>query len=260
MAAHQFRVFIPVADLPVVGKEYILPQAAAHHIATVLRSRVGEALTVIFNEHSQSYTAIITALKPKVSVKLICEKAALWVPSPVRTMLVPILRGNNSDLAVEKLTELGVTEILLWRADKSLVQLKSAGLLQKKLARWERIAQAAAEQSGRTNTPRILAAEDLEQALVIYNQNRKSNEFFLVCSLRQEVKSLKALGAATCCSIIVGPEGDFSDGELSSLSQTDAIFISLGPWLLRAETAAIAACAAANLLMYKTQSDMNESV
>lgn len=263
MASHNFRVIVTDIDpsLPGsgLGQEIVLSSESSHHVATVLHRQEGDTLIVAFSEINKSFSAVITELRPAVKLKLIAEEQTAWRASPVRALIAPILRGDHSDLVIEKASELGVSTIILWRADRSVIQLKSPDVLKNKIARWERIAQSAAQQSGRNGAAEIKAVQDLAAALALFAQARLEKELLLICSLDPSAQALKDLNSAPYYSVLIGPEADFTDAEISLAQAAGALPVTLGPWILRSETAAIAACAAINALNVVTPDLLRKS-
>jgi len=152
-------------------------------------------------------------------------------------------RGERMDFAIQKSVELGASEICLFPARRCVVQHDEKGLL-KKLPRWGKIALEAAKQSGRGNIPPVTAASDFSSAMV---QAAKVDQAFFFYenetqqSLRQALDQRPDFQTA---SLVIGPEGGFTEEE-ASLALTHGLrSVSLGPRILRAETAPAAALAA----------------
>jgi 16S rRNA (uracil1498-N3)-methyltransferase len=142
------------------------------------------------------------------------------------------------DWIIQKAVELGATGILPWQAERSVLKLDGERAA-KRLAHWQGVAIAACEQCGRNRLPRIDAPGRLADVLA-RSQGR-----------RQVVLSPLPGAAADpiwreACALVIGPEGGFSPAELATLTAAGAASLTLGPRILRTETAGLAALSALN--------------
>lgn len=147
------------------------------------------------------------------------------------TLAQVIPKGHKLDFVVEKATELGIVRLIPVRSSRSVADASAH-----KLERWSRLARAAAQQSGRTRVPQIESPIDF---LALVARIRKFDVTLLAwelatASLRE---ALRALDGARTVLLIVGPEGGFSHDEASAAIAAGACAVSLGPRILRTETA-----------------------
>lgn len=208
---------------------------AARHIARTLRMRVGERLC-LFDGGGQEAAATITAIA-RDSVSVDCEAAlAVDRESPLSVELaIAVSRGERMDTVVQKATELGVARLRPLLSERVGVRLDPARW-QKKHRHWQRVAISACEQCGRNRLPQIdpptalaaLLAEPLrcELALLLHPGGGAGQ------TLPERCRSLR---------LLVGPEGGFSDDEVTAALAAGYRPLQLGPRILRTETAPLAA-------------------
>ncbi|MBX7136508.1 MAG: 16S rRNA (uracil(1498)-N(3))-methyltransferase [Oligoflexia bacterium] len=240
--SHERRVFIDGELLP--GATVELPPQAAHYISTVLRLKAGHQLVAVSKSSSSEFDAIVAALAPTVSIKILSKRRTKAPRSRIGTVCVALLKGDRNDLLCDYLTELGVAQIVFFQAARSIAKV-APETASKKLERWCKIAQSAAGQSGRADIPTVAIKLGLEEALRTIES--QTGDTVLCCSLADDAKELKSIELGRgLVHLVIGPEGDFSPEEETLLSQADTQKLSLGPIRLRAEVAALAAVCAVN--------------
>lgn len=238
MSAHRF--YIPPERWTL--KPLLLDNAEAHHCLDVLRLGVGSRL-VIFDGRGSEITAEITTvgkgkahLKELMSVKTEPLRCAI-------TLAQAIPKGKNMELIVQKATELGVAKIVPLLSDRAVVQLSDEEA-RKKREKWQQVVIEAAKQCGQNWIP--LVAEPITPKKFFAEFDRY--ELPLIASLQHDARSLKVTLAdfreqhgrrPASALILIGPEGDFTPAETSSAKRAGCTPVSLGPIVLRAETAAI---------------------
>jgi 16S rRNA (uracil1498-N3)-methyltransferase len=227
-----------------------LPAAAAVHVAKVLRLRAGAALT-LFDGRGGEFEAQVLALdRHGVQVRVGAHRA-IERESPIAvTLLQCLVRAERMDWIVQKATELGAAAIVPLASQHSVVRLddSSAG---RRLAHWQAVALSACEQCGRNRVPDVHAAVAFEHALA---EARDSAARLMLApqaqqSLASAANALAAAGSRAAVSVLVGPEGGFSEQERSIAQEHGFVGCHLGPRVLRAETAALAALAAIQALL-----------
>jgi len=197
--------------------------------------------SVVFCDGAETdYTATIDSAnfkKTQITFKLTNPQKCLTEP-PVRIVLYQALtKGDKIELIIQKCVELGVYEIVPVMTSHCVVRVRDAA---KKAARYHQVAESAAGQSMRGIVPRVSPAITFENALAQMNSNGQT----LVAHEReQELTLVSALTFASVINIWVGPEGGFTAQEVAALKDRGAVAVSLGPRILRAETAAIATVA-----------------
>lgn len=243
MQRHRYLTPRLYVDAPLaVGARITLPEAAAHHAVRALRLQAGEAV-VLFNGRGGEYAARIESIgKTGVAVQ-IDAFSATERESPLSVTLVQGLSsGDRMDLTVQKSVELGVQAIQPVAAEKSVLRLTGERATAR-CEHWRRVAIAACEQCGRNHVPEILPP------LPLARYAAPANALKLVLA-PDAGTSLKALVGSDTQHIVlaVGPEAGFSEAEERLLVATGFQPVSLGPRILRTETAAPAALAALNAL------------
>ncbi|MFE6167608.1 16S rRNA (uracil(1498)-N(3))-methyltransferase [Viridibacillus arvi] len=211
----------------------------AHHITKVMRMRVGDEIIVVHNGEA-TISRILNFTEDGVHV----EKTDNVMPSPELPIKVTIAcglpKGDKLDLIVQKSTELGMYSLLPFEAERSIVKWDGKKG-KKKQERLQKIAKEAAEQSHRTHIPTIEEPVSFSQLL------KKVPEFDAVFLADEEdakqlertrfADQLKKVYDYKSILVIFGPEGGISRKEATALQGLGCQCISLGPRILRAETA-----------------------
>ncbi|ESP92973.1 16S rRNA (uracil(1498)-N(3))-methyltransferase [Pseudoalteromonas luteoviolacea] len=225
----------------VVNQPATLNDDAAGHIARVLRMKEGEQVS-LFNGQGGEYLARITAISKKTVEVTPFEFVDRCVESPLNVHLGQgISRGDKMDFTIQKSVELGVSEITPLFTTRCGVKL-SGDRLAKKHQQWQKIAISAAEQSGRNFITKVHPPISLEEWL-----GQQSDELKLTLHPRAD-HSIKTLPAPDQgVRFLVGPEGGFTDEEMSNTTEQGFIDIKIGPRVLRTETAALTVLSALQL-------------
>ncbi len=213
----------------------------AHHLTRVLRVEKGQKYEISDNE--QVFLAEVeTASRDLVSFRVL-EKIDAGQCGPFATLYVALIRFERLELLIEKATELGAASIAFFAAERSERGLDRAA--PKRLSRWQRIAREASEQSRRVSMPNLAAPLVLSGILADDARCRLLLDEEPGCT-----PILKALPSGLSdgdrVSILVGPEGGWTERERASAREAGWKSVSLGPGILRTETAAAAALAVIN--------------
>lgn len=231
------RLFIPEA--PEIGRTVTLDDERAHYLGRVLRMRPGDPLTV-FDGSGGEFRAEVAALRRDEASLDILERVVLDTESPLRVRLVQgISRGERMDYTVQKATELGVACVLPVQTARSVVRLGGARK-EKRLEHWRRIAVGAAEQSGRTRVPMLEVPVNLDEYLGTPGADRP--RYLLQPGTPDRLADIATPGDAGI-DLLVGPEGGFETDEERAALAAGCVPVSLGPRVLRSETAGVAALA-----------------
>ncbi|MBE9608061.1 16S rRNA (uracil(1498)-N(3))-methyltransferase [Chitinilyticum piscinae] len=212
------------------GSEFNLPEAQARHVQ-VVRMQPGEAIT-LFNGEGGEYTAVITEMgKRNVAVRIASHDDA-HRESPLHLTLVQVMTAaDRMDYTIQKATELGVN-IIQPITSQYCQQRVSGERAEKRLAHWEGVAAAAAEQCGRTRVPQILPILSLEHWLA----RPCAAELKLLLCPTGAVNWNSLPASADSAIMLVGPEGGFSATEDEMAIAQGYTPVVLGPRLFRAET------------------------
>jgi len=228
--------------MPLAVQETIeLDENCAHYVRTVLRLKK-ECVVTLFNGQGGEYQSEIV----EVSRKQVLVKILSFVERDVESRLQVVLglgvsRGERMDFAVQKSVELGIAQISPLITDHCVVQLKG-DKESNKIRHWQKIAQHATEQSGRTVMPDIEAVE----LLADWVKQQSGLKVFLDPFATQVLQDLQTGGNKV--TLLAGPEGGFSEKEREIAKQAGFIPVQLGPRVLRTETAALAALTAVQVL------------
>lgn len=226
-----------------------LPRDEAHHVKNVLRLKEGAFLEIISRDSHKKYEAVLQTLEPEVQVRILRLSSSTSSISKVNPLIFALCKGDTNEWVLEKACELAVSSIVIFQAEHSVVKLKSAEDAEKKLVRWNKICDAASKQSGNPNIPQIFFCKNLNEALLKADALGSSEQLKVCCSLSENTIDLNTLPTEPRnISLIIGPEGDLSKKEEESLKQQEYKFATLGPYTLRAETAAISAVSAINAI------------
>jgi 16S rRNA (uracil1498-N3)-methyltransferase len=233
------RIFVP--EPLAAGAKLILPAQAGEHLTRVLRLAPGAPLT-LFDGRGGEYSARLGERNGKQVSAQVLAHQALERESPLDvTLLQGIARGERMDLVVQKATELGVTRITPFTAERSVVRT-DARQGERKREHWQAVAISACEQSGRNRVPPIGAPRSLDQAL------QEVPEDGLRCLLSAEsaesLVDMAARASGRAIVLVIGPEGGLSDAEEGLARARGFTGCRLGPRVLRTETASLAALAA----------------
>jgi len=231
------RFFI---DAPLSLGQHELPEAQAHYISRVLRHVAGDAVQ-LFDGSGQEYLGeLIDVGKKAVRVEL-REQLAGQAESPLRIHLGQGLsRGERMDWAIQKATELGVSEITPIVSERCEVRLKDERA-DKRLAHWRQVAISACEQCGRSVLPVIHAPITLAEW-----QGHVQAELKLV--LHPVAAPLESHARPHNLAFLIGPEGGLSEAEVEQAKAAGFHAARLGPRVLRTETAPVVALAVAQQL------------
>ena len=210
---------------------------AARHLTRVLRAQPGQQYEI--SDNQAAYLAEVVESRPDRAVFRVLDRLEVPEP-PVRvTLCAALIKFDRFEWMVEKATELGVERILPVETARTEKGLLAAS--RKRTERWERIARESSQQSRRVRVPQIQPAAGLARALEAPAEYRYFLEESGAPSFpRMLPASRKDAGTA---ALLVGPEGGWTDAERQAAAAAGWLAVGLGPQILRAETAALAALA-----------------
>jgi 16S rRNA (uracil1498-N3)-methyltransferase len=219
----------------------VLPEHAGHHAREVLRLRPGAPVRV-FDGAGAEFEAVLDEVSRRTVSARLGRPAEPRAESSLRLVLAAaVLKGDRMEAVVQKATELGVWEI--WPVVTFRTDAAARPALQgTRSERWERVASGAAEQCGRAVVPHVAPTTTLEGLLARPFDGPRA--VLLETTGHPTLPSLP-VDPVSPLLVLVGPAGGFEPAEAERLRAAGVLFASLGPRILRAETAAVAAVAIA---------------
>lgn len=239
------RIFIPPEEID-KKRQIKLHADKSHYLASVVRCKVGDIIEVIDGK-GNAYEAEISEISKNDVFVDIKGKAVLGDESAFNIAICQgILKGDKMDMVVQKTTELGVAEIFPIITERCLVRET------KKVKRWRKIAEEAAEQCGRSIIPEV--HDPIDISLLFTGHGSKRGFIFWEeggLSLKESIQRLHFSPSQQDMPvyIAIGPEGGLTANEVDMAEKDGLIRTSLGKRILRAETAAIVSVAMVNFLL-----------
>ena len=221
------------------GKTAELDSDNSHHLNKVLRFPVGKNITV-FNGDGFDYSALVQDAKKTTNLKVISKTRNNTESKLDLTLAQGIAKGEKMDFLIQKAVELGVTRIIPMKLERCVVRLRDEKV-QKKIDHWQKIANHACEQSGRSVIVSLSNPLSLEELL----EETIHDGFVLHHRAQIGMSQLKETSKAT---ILIGPEGGLTEKEVSDSEVAGYQSILIGKRVLRTETASLAAIANMQLL------------
>ncbi len=245
---HRFLVPTNVLN----GDSVRLDGETAQQIRRVLRMREGDEIT-LFSGGEYEYNVRLTGFGKETVFGEVMERSPITTEPQVQLSLYLALlnKSEKFELALQKCTEVGVSRFVPLVAERSIGGSVGGG--HAKRERWERIIREAVEQSGRGRIPALEEPVSLQKALTEPPLRAKGDTTHIALiatpaattSLRRALTSRPGVVSA---GLFIGPEGGFSAQEIQAADEAGVIPVSIGPRILRAETAAVAVCA---MLLYE---------
>ncbi len=217
------------------GAVISLSEQNAAHLCRVLRLPAGAAVQV-FDGHGHEFAAVLT--QPGKNAQLTLQGQLInQRESPLNLVLGQVIsRGDKMDFTIQKAVELGISAIYPLSATRCGVKL-DAKRLERKLESWQKIAAAACEQCGRSVVPPVHPVMELRDFCTL-----TETKGYLGLTLDPSATlRLRDLNPSGSISLLIGPEGGFDPSETALASAHQFVGVSLGPRILRTETAALSA-------------------
>jgi 16S rRNA (uracil1498-N3)-methyltransferase len=238
VSAHRFYISPAHWSL----KALALNERESHHCVDVLRLAPGSRV-VVFNGQGLEITAEILSIeKSRVRLKPLLTVKTPPLPCAV-TLAQAVPKGKNMDLIIQKATELGVAKIVPLLSERTVVQVDPADF-QRRLEKWQQVVIEAAKQCGQNWLPQVVDPVTPKQFLAEPDRF----EVLLIASLQEGARSFKSVlneyrdqhgRNPNSALMLIGPEGDFTPAESALAKTAGCIPVTLGPIVLRAETAAL---------------------
>jgi len=226
------------------GARLDLPEAVARHAVRVLRLPPGAPLT-LFNGRGGEYPAVITAITRERVTVSISGWEDVERESPLQLTLVQAIQAaDKMDYTIQKAVELGISAIQPVASKRSVVKL-SGDRQQKREAHWQSVVISACEQCGRNQIPPVTPVQPLDLWLAGPGRPQQDLKLMLAPGAAHSLPQLPPAGRVT---LLIGAEGGLEPNEMKTARLAGFIPVSLGPRILRTETASLAALAAIQTL------------
>lgn len=244
------KFFISKED---IQGNYIVIRHDVHHIVHVLRKQTGDELTVCDGQSTDYDCRIlqIDAGEESIICQITDRRRSASEPEVAVTLYQSLPKGDKMEYVIQKSVELGISRIVPYYSERSLIHLDAKKAAQK-VTRWNAISESAAKQSGRGLIPEVAAVHTFKQAaeeaaqydlaILFYE---KAQDVMLKTVLDKVVQQLGRRPETV--GIWIGPEGGFAPEEAKTLLKAGCVASGLGSRILRCETAGTIACA---LILY----------
>jgi len=207
------------------------------HIRTVLRKQPGDLLTLLDGQGREYTVRIRTIEKEKIDTEIVDQRMR-ELPAVRITLGQGLPKSDKMDLIVQKATELGVSSIVPLVTERTIVKMKDE---EKRIIRWQKIIREAAMQSGRPDIPKVETIRPFRDYIFSLDPGPQTLFLFPWEEGTEPVKNvLRGHRDAKHIVVLIGPEGGFSQGEADAAKDKGFHLVSLGPNILRTETAALA--------------------
>ena len=222
-----------------VADEAILDEEESKHLASVMRVQAGDRIELLDGEGRVGEAEILIPHKKRTSIRILSQRMVEPI-APRKILVQALVREQKMDWIIQKAVELGVHEIWPLQADHAVVKIRPEEAA-KKSARWQAIAMGACKQSGNPWMPKMAPVRGLGDVL----KALPSSGAACFGALQENAVPLPALlgrlRTENCLQIamFIGPEGDFSAGEVEAMLAAGVQPVSLGPIVFRVETAAL---------------------
>ena len=234
-----------MAGTNIMGGMAIMTGRDAEHVR-VLRLRPGEDMIICDGKGTDYKCRLVKADREQVEAEVIEVVPCPAEPTVQVTVLCGLPKGDRTDYIIQKCVEAGASEIMFFQSDRCVAKPDKP---EKKLERWQRIAEEAAKQSGRGIIPQVSWAGEYADALNVANQ-KELGLFMYETGEREALNAvLEANSDVKTAAIVTGPEGGFAPFEADLARIVGLHICSMGERILRCETAPVVAVYA---LMYAT--------
>ncbi|ERK60168.1 RNA methyltransferase, RsmE family [Gemella bergeri ATCC 700627] len=219
---------------------YTLSKDDSNHIVRIMRKKENDKVYIVFKEKIKYICNIIDS---KIDGVVVEPFERIYTSNELTveiTVAIPPLKSDKIEYLIQKLTELGVTNIVLFNSERNIAKIKK-DKIENKIQRWEKIIKEAAEQSKRNLIPNIIYVDSLQE-LISYGKNMD----YKVVAYEKESTNIDNINLKNLlCSdlnkksilAVFGSEGGLSENEISNFRNADYKTIGLGKRILRAETA-----------------------
>ncbi|HWR42757.1 16S rRNA (uracil(1498)-N(3))-methyltransferase [Sporomusa sp.] len=226
-----------------ISDNMIIDGADARHIALVLRLAAGDTVLISGQDGRSGKAEIIQVSTDAVQLRLL-ELIDANTEPPIATWLVQgLAKGEKMDFIVQKAVELGVSGIIPAITEHCVVRYDLAKQADK-VARWQKIAREAAKQCGRSYIPKIFPVTRLADVFTYHELTSASKIMLYEGQASQGLKQALTEANRQAYLLFIGPEGGFSPTEVDLCQENSVRIVTMGPRIMRTETAAVAALTA----------------
>ncbi|MFW5648013.1 MAG: 16S rRNA (uracil(1498)-N(3))-methyltransferase [Candidatus Alkaliphilus sp. MAG34] len=244
------RFFVDTRYIDFVQKQIVIKNEDVRHISKVLRLREGDMVEICDGANMEYVCKIQSIQKDNIILSIIEKKQSIREP-PVEVVLYQgIPKGNKMELIIQKTVELGVTEILPVEMKRTVIRFSDNKDKQNKVQRWQKIALEASKQCKRGIIPAVYPPVSFGEALT----HSKKNQLNIMPYEDENQNGFKAVVKSldrnniNKIGIWIGPEGGLDEKEVATAMENGVYVITLGPRILRTETAGFAML---SLVMYE---------
>lgn len=238
------RFFCPQANFS-ASQIVLTDKKEIHHLRDVLRLKTNDLICVFNERNEEAQGRILSIGSQEVTVQIQkVEMNKIKFPQIVLACALP--KKGKFELIIEKVTELGVDEIIPMVTRRTEILLEGKRREQK-LTRFKTVALNAAKQCKRTSIPNIHPITSFKDALLLLTKTSRVFIPSLILQRENLLKALQEISRPEKISFLIGPEGDFTPEEYTEAQKMGCIPVSLGETILKVETAAICAVACANV-------------
>jgi 16S rRNA (uracil1498-N3)-methyltransferase len=223
------------------GETIVITGSDVNHIKNVLRMKQGAELIICNGQGKDCYCIISTVSNEEIIAKIRTVQDSVTELKTKITLFQGLPKKDKMEFIVQKAVELGVYEIVPVMTNRVVVKLEDKKREQKKLERWQSIAESAAKQSGRGIIPLVRPVQTLHEAFENMKRLDKSVvPYENAHGIKDTRKLMDTLGQYATVGVLIGPEGGFEESEIAAAKTCHIDPITLGKRILRTETAPIA--------------------
>ena len=208
----------------------------ALHISKVLRTEVGEILTLCDGDGTDFSAKVVTCSKDEVLLDILKSFPCLSEPNISVTLFQGLPKQGKMDYIIEKCTELGISRIVPVETSRSVVKINDKKSEEKKLERWRKIASESVKQCGRGKIPEVTDVMNVTEAIE-FSKTLDLTIAAYECEKEFSIKSALSTHSPKSVGIFIGPEGGLDDNEIKKFNDANIKTVTLGKRILRTETA-----------------------
>lgn len=234
------RIYCPPKNIT-SSKIIISDKKQLHHLAAVMRHKQGDRLFVFDGESKEYECKICTLAKDRAELSILSVKEYSPAKGPSISLACAMPKKTKMDYIIEKATELGVERIIPLKTQRTIVELSPERLIHK-LSHWQNIINEASKQSARIRLPQLEPVSSFKNAI----REAKAYDLALIPHLgagNRHIKDVVSNFRGKSAIVFIGPEGDFTEREISLAKAYGCVAVSLGENVLKVDTAAIAVVA-----------------